>query len=274
MQRIELGFSLLIFSASLAAIMIFAAAGWPGAPNHCVAQGDCYCEATRPGPIAQPANTWSLLAFSFGGFWVAWHSGRARRKRGHAGNNRMLESAFYPALFAGIIVFMGPGGMLFHASLTDWGGAVDVLSMFLWINFLLFYDLASIFSWDRSRFLVWYLVATTLFMIPRVLYGPSGVPLFALVFTAWVLIELAAAIGSRRPELWPKIVFERDRRWLVGHLATSIVAFTIWNLSHGGGPLCKPDSLLQGHAVWHVLNAMAFVMIYPYLRSERPRKEA
>jgi hypothetical protein len=31
---------------------------------------------------------------------------------------------------------------------------------------------------------------------------------------------------------------------------------------------------LQGHAVWHVLNAMAFVMIYPYLRSERPRKEA
>jgi hypothetical protein len=28
-------------------------------------------------------------------------------------------------------------------------------------------------------------------------------------------------------------------------------------LSRTGDPLCNPDSLLQGHAVWHVLTALA-----------------
>jgi hypothetical protein len=182
----------------------------------------------------------------------------------------MVRTSFYPALYAGILVFMGPGGAFFHASLTDWGGAIDVLSMFLWINFLICYDLASIYDWSRLRFLVVYLVATAILMLPRLLYGPSGVPIFAVVFAGWLLIEAYAAIRSRRHPVPPTFTFDRDRSWLLGYLATSIVAFTIWTASHGGGPLCRPESLLQGHAVWHVLNAVAFALLYPYLRSERP----
>lgn len=31
----------------------------------------------------------------------------------------------------------------------------------------------------------------------------------------------------------------------------------VYRLSRTGGPLCDPDSLLQGHAAWHVLSAAA-----------------
>jgi len=270
-QRVELRFSLLVFFVSFGAVVLFAAAGWPGAPNHCLVQGDCYCEAPRPGWIAQPANTWSLLSFSLAGLVIAWHSGRARRAGTSSLGNRMTRTTFYPALFAGVVVFMGPGGMIFHASLRDWGGAVDVLSMFLWVNFLIFYDLTSIYDWSRLRFLATYLVATTVMILPRILYGPAGVPIFGVVFACWLLIEAAAGIASRRPGLIPGFAIDRDRRWLFGFVVTSIAAFAIWTVSHGGGPLCRPDSLLQGHAVWHVLNAIAFTLMYPYLRSERSR---
>jgi hypothetical protein len=36
-------------------------------------------------------------------------------------------------------------------------------------------------------------------------------------------------------------------------LALAVVANV---LSRTGAPLCRPDSLLQGHAVWHVLTAV------------------
>ena len=50
---------------------------------------------------------------------------------------------------------------------------------------------------------------------------------------------------------------------------TNLVALSIWSGSHAGGLLCDPSSLVQGHAVWHVLNAVAGAFLYPYLRSER-----
>jgi hypothetical protein len=263
----ELTFAILVLLTSSAAVGIGAAAGWPGAPNHCVLEGDCYCEAPRPGPVAQPANTWSLLPFSLAGLGIALHSGRARQRRRASPRNRMTGTSLYPALYSGIVTFMGPAGAFFHASLTDWGGALDVLSMFLWINFLIAYDLAVIRRWKARRFLAVYAGATALLMLPRLGHGPAGVPLFAVVFGFWLLLELALSLPDHTLSFRPP--GRRDRRWLLAYLAISGVAFGVWAASHGGGPLCDPDSWIQGHALWHVLNAIAFVLLYPYLRSER-----
>jgi hypothetical protein len=186
----------------------------------------------------------------------------------------MTRTPFYAAIYSAVLVFMGPAGAFFHASLTDWGGAVDVLSMFLWINFLVLYDLASIYNWSRRRFLAFYVVATTVLMLPRLLHGPAGVPVFAIAFACWLVIEACAAIRSRRSAVGAAFTLTRNHRWLFAYLATSLVAFTIWTASHAGGLLCKPDSLLQGHAAWHVLNAVAFTLLYPYFRSERSPENA
>ena len=47
-----------------------------------------------------------------------------------------------------------------------------------------------------------------------------------------------------------------------------IFATIIWEPSRTGGPLCTPDSLLQGHALWHILGAVAMWCFYKYFRTE------
>ena len=59
----------------------------------------------------------------------------------------------------------------------------------------------------------------------------------------------------------------RMKRLLCG--GAMALAFGIWNLSKTGGPWCDPHSLLQGHAVWHVLGAVAAFCLYRLWASER-----
>jgi len=259
----ELRATILVLALGTGLCVALAGAGWPGAPNHCLVAGDCYCEAPRPGPIAQPANTWSLLAFGVAGIWVAWRSGRDRAST----RAPYLRGRFYPGLYACAVAFMGPGAALFHASLTNWGGAVDVLSMLGWVCFLLYYNMRSLYGWSESRFLTAYLLTIAIAITPRLLFGPAGVPLFSLLLFAWLATE--ALIGRPAGTLWIRRQVERKRRYFWASIVTNLVALFIWSGSHAGGWLCDPSSLLQGHAVWHVLNAVAAALLYPYLRSER-----
>lgn len=43
-------------------------------------------------------------------------------------------------------------------------------------------------------------------------------------------------------------------------LASLLVGGVVFALSRSGGPLCQPDSLLQGHGMWHVLTATALAL--------------
>ena len=46
-----------------------------------------------------------------------------------------------------------------------------------------------------------------------------------------------------------------------------LVAFAIWNLSQHGW--CDPHSLVQGHAAWHLLDALAAYLLFRLYASER-----
>jgi hypothetical protein len=58
-----------------------------------------------------------------------------------------------------------------------------------------------------------------------------------------------AAVARRRPSPW--------RRAGLVVLAAGGAA---WLLGRSGGPLCRPDSLLQPHAVWHLAGAAALAL--------------
>ena len=253
----------LVLGVGAGACIALAVAGWPGAPNHCLLQGDCYCEAPRLGLIAQPANTFSLLGFAVAALWVGWRSGRDRSNSAAP----YLRDRFYPGLYAAAVAFMGVGAALFHASLTDWGGALDILSMLGQVCFLLYYNLRSLYGWSRSQFLTAYSVTIAVLIAPRLLFGPAGVPFFVLLLIAWLASE--TLIGRPAGRFGIRQQVERQRKFLWASLATNLVALAIWSGSHLGGPLCDPGSPIQGHAVWHVLNAVAAALLYPYLRSER-----
>lgn len=241
--------------------------GWAGVMHECFATSTCYCEAGRPGWIAQPANTWSCLAFVAVGLGIAWHSGWARTNQHSLPANPIASTYFYPGLLALSICLLGPGAMFFHASLTDWGGVLDIASMYLFLNFWLFYNLKRLRGWSDATFFTVYVVATIALTAPRLLSPTYGVPIFVLVVTVTVATEWVAArrVDPDNPSAPRRI--ERDRRWLwlaLGALGLARAAETFMP--------CNPSSLIQGHAVLHTFHALVDASTYLYLRSEQTGK--
>jgi hypothetical protein len=245
----------------------FSLAGWPGELHPCVQLGDCYCEMPRPGAIAQPANTWSLLGYIFVGLFVGYDVGTRRRVSPRT-DNPLLSSSIYGTLYTVTTIALGFLSIAFHASLTEWGGVADALSMFGWLGMLFCFNLRSLFRWNDQTFLASYAMLVAVLIVPRLTIVDDVDVYFGWFILAYLATELAVArpawfgLGSS-PQL------TRDRRPFWAGLATFAVSVVIWSMSHVGGELCDPKSLLQGHAVWHILNAGVNGLVYRYLLSQR-----
>lgn len=258
--RLCLAVPVLISVVCTAALFAFGWNGWPGTVG---SSGMEFCEALADGLIKQPANTWSNLAFMFAGVWVGY-SARAQlsNRQRDTPINRMTTEPLYPILYAGAAALVGPMSMALHASTTTWGGKIDVMSMFAWAAFCLMYAVTRLRDLDRTTFLRGYVaVLTTLTAVFLVspFYG-SGSALFGAAIVAFGAVELW--ICWQRPDR------HADVRWLAASAGLFGLALFVWTLSHTGRVWCDPSSLLQGHALWHVLNGAAMVTVYRFFSSE------
>jgi hypothetical protein len=252
----------------LALVLFFipAALGWPGTPDSCTTDvpNTCYCENfVRPGEwVKQPANTWSNLGFITVGLLILWQIGNDRATPATQ-PNPMITATAYALGYAAVALFLGPGSMFFHGSLTQWGGWIDTYSLILFGSFGLLYALARIFDWSGTLFVLLYVGVNIVLGIFTWFVDGTGTPFFAVLVAAWVLTE--GVILWRKPG-----GLQRDWPWLGAALGTFAVALVIWSLSQTGRPLCNPDSLIQGHAIWHIMSAVVAGCVFLYLRTETP----
>lgn len=212
----------------------------------------CFCELPRTGALLlQPANTWSSFSYVLlGCVMLVMPYGRDP------------ASALSP-LSARIIgvtaIIVGFGSGLLHATLTLWGQFFDVLGMYLVGSYLL---VSAIARWRRipeGAAIALYIalcasLVTALLVLPEVRRW-----LFAVLLILAIVIEMVFA-RALRPGA-------RIALFLAGLLATAI-AFVIWILDQNG-VVCAPESLLQGHALWHFLGAASLWLSFCYYRSER-----
>lgn len=82
----------------------------------------------------------------------------------------------------------------------------------------------------------------------------------------WVLLFWLPAVCSNhqprgRRVYWP---------WYFVGVMIFAVAYAIWLTGRPGNPWCQPDSLIQAHGTWHLLNAVAILCFFKFLRTERP----
>jgi len=256
-------------AATAAAFALFAwlsRGGYPGGPDECLRLGDCYCEQPGPGIAAQPANAWSNLGFVVVGLLVL--ADGARRRTGSSGG-RMDTDRRYGRLYGAVAVFLGLGSFAFHGSLRAWGGYVDVQSMHAFLGFVLAYDLARIHGWSWRVFQRWFAGLFAAFSALIALLPPEhGRTLFAVLVVVALLVEAAVSSPALRP--WaPTPLDPRRVPWFWAGLASFVAAFAVWNVSRTDGVWCAPDSLLQGHALWHLLTAVSVGCFYQYFRGER-----
>lgn len=246
-----------VAALSVAAVWLALGQEWLG-PD--VGRGAEFCEAARDSLVRQPANTFSNAGFVLAGLLVAWHVG----SRG-VGPDVVLTRARGTA-YAVLVTLLGPGSAAMHATQSTWGGHLDTTSMFLVAAFAAAHALTRRAGRGDAAFAVLFVLLVAVcevavawpVRLPVVLH--AGNLAFGVLLLAAVVTEVGLA---RRPDR------SIDLRWGTAGLGALLVAFGIWNLALDGSPWCRETSLLQGHAVWHLLGAFAAYCLYRLYASER-----
>lgn len=253
MKNASVLFAILAFASLALNFSDYSWAGW--LPASCMPD-DCFCEAQRDGFIRQPINTYSNLAFVLVGLWILAVA-RADWSKG-ARHNLMLSHRAYPIVFGLAAVAIGVGSFFYHASLTFIGQWFDVMGMYLFVSFAMVYSFARLRPFQPFYFIVGYLVLNTMLGYLLVVNPAIRRQVFAaMVWTALALEILVWLVES------PKI----EKRWLAASVASLAFGYAIWMLDESGA-WCAPMSWWQGHALWHLLTALAAGLLFVYYRSE------
>jgi Ceramidase len=247
--------------ASVGLLALAIGQGWLG-PD--VGRGDMFCEAARDGFLVQPANSLSNLGFVVAGLLVAWRAGRADQLGDVLPRLPGLATAY-----AVITVLLGPASAAMHATQSALGGHLDLLSMYLIASFAAAYGLVRLLRRGVTFFFQVFLLLVAACELVGTL--PAEVPVvhvtgnlaFGILLISAVVMEIL---------LWRRADGTRtDLRFGAASLGAMLVAFVIWNLAQG--PWCDPHSLIQGHAAWHLLDAVAAYLLFLLYASERVTNE-
>jgi hypothetical protein len=156
--------------------------------------------------------------------------------------------------------------MWFHGSLTDWGGVLDEMSMFVYAAFLVFYTIHRLWSNDWF-FGIGYGLTVILFTVIGALwqYENKSLVLILVLVAAYLTFEIVICVRQQEFMQGKPLTITV---WLLA-VASIGIATLFWALSQTGGPLCDPNSGLQPHGLlWHPLAGVMPVLLYFYWREE------
>jgi Ceramidase len=251
-------FALIVGAAAILSRVDYSWTSWK--PASCM-PANCFCEAIHRGTIAQPANAWSSFAFVLVGLLVI---GQSREDVRRLRSSVMTRQRAYFLVYGIAIVVIGLGSAFYHASLTFAGQFADLMGMYLLACFILLYNVSRLTAFNGKTFVLAYLAFN--FVLAYVLLEFP-----ALRRYIFGVIVVAA--------LWPEYRVRTQKKPQINgfflHAAwwTLVAAFVIWTLDITK-VFCNPNSWLQGHALWHVLGALAAGLLYLYYRSENAELSA
>lgn len=197
---------------------------------------DCFCEAIGAGLVRQPANTWSSFAFVLVAAWVVAQHARSR------GDARAALSRAETALLVGSLVLVGVGSAFYHASLTFVGQVIDVSGMYLVATFILLHRLGPRWGISPIASVLGFVLLNASLMTAQVTTPALRRFAFGVLLTTALLVEWRSSRAGRA--------------WLATGAGLMGAAFLIWVVDRQR-ILCAPESLVQGHAIWHLLGALA-----------------
>lgn len=235
---------------SVGLLMLAVGFGWLGAD---VGRGANFCEVARSGLVRQPANSWSNLGFVIAGLSIAARVDAAS-----------VMPVGLQTLYACVVVILGPASAAMHATQSSLGGHLDLLSMYLVAGFAAAYAWVRLVRRGPSAFVVAYIACVLACELAGLWTRPIPVVQYA-GNVAFGLLLVAAVLMETR--LWRRGESQRTIGFGFAALASMLVAFFIWNMSQHGW--CSPGSLIQGHAVWHLLSAVSAYLLFRLYASER-----
>ncbi len=214
--------------------------------------------------IRQRANTWSNLAYLFYGLLcvkLALHDAANKPQANYITRNPIISW-----VFGFTFLYLCFGSFFFHASITRIGQHFDMGGTYGLVAFPILINLVRIYKHYKPTNEAKLTIATV----------AAAFVVFALLFAfKWQMnssIALPALIlGIIITSLWYQLVSKTPYQMWFGVLAivSMVAAFFIW-WQDRYKYWCDPESLIQGHAFWHVLTGLGGFFVYLMLRSERP----
>lgn len=217
-------------------------------PATCTATG-CFCEAPLETVPKQIFDSFSSLAFVFLGFW----SLLATRKPVLETRERRLKP-----LFGLVFIFIGASSFFYHSTLSFFGQFLDIFSMYAFGILLAIGALYRAGKLSGKLSVLLFVVFSVVFGILQFQFPDARRILFAGLLLPGIVLELTPFITGVSPRS-PKV------RFIYIGVGTLIVAYVIWLLDQTPF-FCDPSSPLQGHAIWHVLTAVAAFLIIAHYR--------
>ncbi|GAB4038918.1 hypothetical protein GCM10028809_58560 [Spirosoma gilvum] len=224
-----------------------------------------YCEFNHTDRFFhQPMNTYSNLAYFFLGVLVLQIAISDYKTQGERPKNRMQAFPLLSALLGICFIYLGFGSAFFHASLTYVGQRVDMngtygLTLTL-VGIALYHVLYKIrFSESARRIWVISLVVLIGLFFKLSLLIPSGILLPSLILISLLLTGINYFQCRKERFGWVPIV-----SFLLIVIAIKIRTLDVQKFG------CNPHSLVQGHAVWHLLTGLSSFCSYAFFRFTRP----
>ena len=273
-----------VTSFAFCLVLIIAAAGWPGSiASNCyedyLITKDCYCERLRgdkPGDVwmAQPMNTISNLWFVVAGLVVAYSADSQSfpsKQWWEQRKNPITQDKLYSTVYALAACLLGVGSTCLHASFTAWGRQVDMIAMYLIASFSLLYPFVKNGTLNRQQAIWSYSLLSASLVYWTVAIGTPEQTrrLFTtMIVTSWLveIFHVDEEVARRN---------QQARKILLATIGFFLLGVMIWKASESAGPLCDPDSLWQGHSLWHLQSAVAIAgQYFSYVAEDFSRKSS
>lgn len=221
---------------------------------------DAGCELAGGAPWAEPLSTWTSLAFVVAGGAVVVAAPRRR-----AGVPDAAAAVRLHVALGVLVVLVGLGSVVQHGPSPSWNPVAHDPPL-LGTLALVAADAVADLTGRRTR--TWWWLVPTLVSVGVAAASVPASPLFQ-VAVAVVAVAASAVRAVRRPAV---------RRRTAAALGLLALGGAIGTLTRAGWPLCDADGplgvTLQGHAVWHVLAALALWVLAPTIGTRAPSPAA
>ena len=204
-----------------------------------------WCEETLCGVIAEPANTWSNLAYLVVAAWLWWFTRKDE--------SRTLR------FWAPVAFWVGITSFAYHATVSFLTQVFDFWGMYFFFGLVLLLNLIRMGKLGADRLFKTLYLSIGGLTVFTVVVAKLHLPVQGIVALMLVLILLTEGLASR-------VTRAGSYRYLGLSLLAVAIAFG-FSASDATGARCDPkDHVFQGHAIWHVFGSISMAFAHLHYR--------
>lgn len=228
-----------------------------------------FCEHNKmESSLVQTANTWSNLGFLIVGLFLVFVGIKDGKLKTENQANLLLKHPVFSIIIGVSILYLFVGSFFYHASVTYFFQMIDQTGMYAILLSFMAYNAFRIWSSRKNKageqkstlpiilFVLFVFDVLFLSLLWKIIDINILFTTLALSFIVFSIIHTK----KTATEKFSKVL-------LYSAVIVYLSSMTIWILDRKN-IFCDPDSLIQGHALWHLLNAVALLLIYFSYRSE------